>query len=62
MKVKHCALNEPVIAKPSDKYNFSDSERDQYIEEINRAIRKDIRLNDIRYAESMRLAGELVYR
>lgn len=44
----------------SDRYNYTDEERDRYIAELRSQCREDIRINDIKAAKSRLWAKEFI--
>lgn len=44
----------------SGKYDFSEESRNKYINEISESIKEDVRLNEIKEAESIECASRFI--
>ena len=60
MKKISFGLKKTLTTKSSERYNFSESDRSRYISEITEIVRKDVRMNEIKEAESIEYASKFV--
>ena len=58
-KMSFTLQNEPKV-KVDSRYSYSDAEIEEYISKISEKILKDVRLNEIREAQSVEEASKFV--
>jgi hypothetical protein len=60
MKKINFTTNENLTSHSSNRYNYSETERNQHISEINEVVKTDARLNEIKEAKSFECASKFV--